>query len=160
MFPLDVGVGDDDSHAHCGSGFGSGVVDLVLVPFPYLYYALFSAQPLSQSLAPLPELYALKVKRNNPWRTTMQEPNKRVFGSYLLSLPALAHAYPTPQNTLQTVSHSAARMSWHHLLHVLLLHHVLSFLALDPVLVHSSVLSKKKQKHKPSRTRIISTDPN
>lgn len=62
VFPLDVGVGDDDSHAHCGSG----VVDLVLVPFPYLYYALFSAQPLSQSLAPLPELYALKVKRNNP----------------------------------------------------------------------------------------------
>ena len=55
VFPLDVdGDGYDDSHAHCGSGFGSGEVDLVLAPSPYLCYALFSAQPLSHSLAPLP----------------------------------------------------------------------------------------------------------
>ena len=59
VFPLDVdgdGYGYDDSHAHCGCGFGfgSGEVDLVLVPSPYLCYALFSAQPLSRSLAPLP----------------------------------------------------------------------------------------------------------
>ena len=119
VFPLDDDDDDDDFLAHCGcgfgygcgccSGFGSGVVALVLVPSPYLCYALFSAQPLSRSLAPL------------------------------LSLPALAHVYPIPQNTLQIVSQSAAaaaaRMPSLHLPHVLPLHHVLFFLALDPVLV-------------------------
>jgi len=67
VFPLDDDDDDDDFLAHCGcgfgygcgccSGFGSGVVALVLVPFLYLCYALFSAQPLSHSLDPLPVMW-------------------------------------------------------------------------------------------------------